>query len=110
MIRIENKKTYHGEGVYIGRPSLLGNSYKLGIDGTRQEVILLYRYWLWEEIKRGGKVYQELQRLASIARPGELILICWCKERDRNVSCHGDILKRSIEWLIQKQCKDQRCG
>jgi Domain of unknown function (DUF4326) len=102
MIRIENKKTYHGEGVYIGRPSLMGNPFKIGIDGTRREVIILYRYWLWEEIKRGGKVYQELQRLVSIARQGELILICWCKDRDRNVSCHGDILKRSIEWLIQK--------
>jgi hypothetical protein len=106
MIRIENKKTYHGEGVYIGRPSLLGNPFRIGIDGTRDQVIRLYRFWLWEEIKRGGKVYQELQRLVAIARQGELILICWCKERDRNVNCHGDILKRSIESLIQKQYKD----
>jgi hypothetical protein len=25
MIRIENRRTYRGEGIYIGRPSLLGN-------------------------------------------------------------------------------------
>ncbi len=106
MIRIENKKTYHGEGVYIGRPSLLGNPFKIGIDGTRDEVTQCYRFWLWEQIKRQGKVYQELQRLVEIARHGDLILICWCKERDRNFSCHGDILKRSIGWLIQRQCKD----
>jgi Domain of unknown function (DUF4326) len=107
MIRIENKKTYHGEGVYIGRPSLLGNPFKIGIDGTRQDVIILYRYWLWEQIKRRGKVFMELQRLASIACQGELILICWCKNRDSHVICHGDILKRALEWMIQmKESKD----
>ena len=28
MIRIVNRRTYRGEGIYIGRPSLLGNPYK----------------------------------------------------------------------------------
>ena len=36
MITIENKKTYQGDGIYIGRPSLLGNPYAIGKDGTRQ--------------------------------------------------------------------------
>jgi len=99
MIRIENKKYYHGDGVYIGRPSLLGNQFKIGKDGTRQEVIRKYHGWLWEQIKWRGKVYRELERLAAIARQGDLTLICWCKERDRNVDCHGDPLKRAIEWL-----------
>lgn len=102
MIRIENKKTYHGDGVYIGRPSLLGNPFKIGRDGTRREVTQRYRVWLWEQIKRRGEVYLELQRLAAIARQGDLILICWCKERDRNVSCHGDILKASVMWMLQQ--------
>jgi Domain of unknown function (DUF4326) len=43
MIRIENKKYYHGDGVYIGRPSLLGNQFRIGKDGTREDVLLLYR-------------------------------------------------------------------
>ena len=99
MIRIENKKYYRGEGVYIGRPSLLGNPFKIGKDGTRQEVVRRYRGWLWEQIKQRGEVYRELERLAAIARQGDLTLICWCKERGRNVDCHGDQLKRAIEWL-----------
>jgi len=56
MIRIENKKYYRGVGVYIGRPSLLGNPFKIGKDGTRQEVIQKYGIWLWEQIKRRGAV------------------------------------------------------
>jgi Domain of unknown function (DUF4326) len=99
MIRIENKKYYSGDGVYIGRPSILGNPFKIGKDGTREEVIQKYRVWLWEHIKRRDRIYRELERLAAIARRSDLTLICWCKERDRDVDCHGDPLKRSIEWL-----------
>jgi len=108
MVRIENKKTYHGDGIYIGRPSLLGNPFKIGTHGTREEVIQRYRIWLWEQIKRRGEVYRELERLAAIAKQGDLILVCWCKERDRDVSCHGDILKASVMWMIQwKECSGE---
>ena len=99
MIRIENKKYYRGDGVYIGRPSILGNPFKIGKDGTRHGVVQKYRGWLWEQIKRRGEVYRELKRLAAIARQGDLVLICWCKERGRDIDCHGDPLKRAIEWL-----------
>ena len=74
MIRIENKKTYRGEGVYIGRPSRLGNPFKIGQHGTREEVIRRYRVWLWQQIQLRSKVYEELDRLAAIAKQGELVL------------------------------------
>jgi hypothetical protein len=81
MINIVNRKTYRGEGVYIGRPSLLGNPFRIGRDGTREEVIFRYRAWLWRRIQEQGDVYWELHRLAEIARNGDLNLICWCKLR-----------------------------
>ena len=67
MIRIENKKYYRGDGVYIGRPSLLGNPFKIGKDRTRQEVIRKYGIWLWEQIKRRGAVCDLKQKLAQSA-------------------------------------------
>jgi len=76
MIRIENKKTYRGDGVYIGRPSLLGNPFKIGQHGTREEIIQRYRAWLWQQV-----------------------LVCWCKEPGRSVGCHGDVLESSLLWL-----------
>jgi hypothetical protein len=99
MIRIENKKTYRGEGVYIGRPSLLGNPFKIGEHGTRDQVIAAYRGWLWQQIKSRGDVYRELQRLAAIAEQGDLTLICWCSQPDRHVPCHGDVLKSAVLWM-----------
>jgi hypothetical protein len=99
MIRIENRKHYRGEGVYIGRPSPLGNPFKIGEHGTRDGVIATYREWLWRQIKLRGEVYRELQRLAAIAEQGDLVLICWCKERGRDVGCHGDVLKSAVMWM-----------
>ena len=99
MITIENKKTYRGDGIYIGRPSLLGNPYAIGKDGTRGEIIERYRDWLWQQIKLRGEVYLELQRLAAKAKEEDLVLICWCKQPGREIACHGDLIKRAIEWL-----------
>jgi hypothetical protein len=99
MIKIENKKTYQGDGIYIGRPSLLGNPFAIGRDGTREEVIDRYRVWLWRQIKLRGEVYRELQRLTAKAKEEDLILICWCKRPDRQIACHGDVVKRAVEYL-----------
>src|SRR5262249_13522003 len=99
MIHIVNRKTYRGEGVYIGRPSPLGNPFRIGRDGTREEVIAAYRAWLWRQIREQGDVYREVHRPAEIARRGDLNLICWCKQPDQEVACHGDILKASLNWI-----------
>jgi hypothetical protein len=85
IIKIENKKRYRGEGIYIGRPSLLGNPFEIGVHGGRGDVIRLYRRWLWNRILEQGEVYAELKRLAKLAKQGDLTLICWCVPN----SCHG---------------------
>ena len=95
MIKVVNKKFYKGRGEYIGRPSVLGNPFKIVPGEGREEMIEKYRIWLWEEIKKKGKVYRELMRLAELAKIGDLILICWCKP----LACHGDVIKSAIEWI-----------
>jgi len=95
MIRVENKRTYRGAGVYIGRPSLLGNPFEIGVHGERANVISFYRRWLWDRITEQGEVYAELKRLAKLAKQGDLTLICYCSPKP----CHGEIVMRSIEWL-----------
>jgi hypothetical protein len=79
--------------------SLLGNPFKIGKDGTRREVTQRYRIWLLKQIKRQGAVYRELKRLAAIARQCDIVLICWCKERDRDVDCHGEVIRSAVEFL-----------
>ncbi len=95
MIRVENKRCYQGYGVYVGRPSLLGNPYVIGKDGDRDEVIRKYRVWLWRRIEERGDVYHYLCQLKETAEQDDLVLLCWCAP----MPCHADQVKRAIEYL-----------
>ena len=77
--------------IYIGRGSLWGNPYKIGEDGTREEVIEKYRLYLWEQIKSGKITKEQLIALQS-KRLG-----CFCKPQ----ACHGDIIVKAVEWVIK---------
>jgi hypothetical protein len=101
MIHIENKKTYRGDGIYVGRKmpglpdSLLGNPFRIGRDGTRAEVIAKYRRWLWEQIKLKKEAYVELRRIAELSRQSDVTLVCWCAPE----LCHATVIERSVEYL-----------
>ena len=64
--------------VYIGRPSIWGNPFVIGKDGTREEVVEKYRRWLLTQPDLLGKI---------VILKGKT-LGCWCKPQ----ACHGDIL------------------
>jgi hypothetical protein len=76
--------------VYIGRPSEWGNPFRPGRDGTRAEVLVLYRSWF-------------LRQRHLVARLRELKgkrLGCWCKSEEApTLECHGDILSELADNL-----------
>ena len=66
--------------VYIGRPSIWGNPFEIGTDGTREEVIAKYAAWIVTQTYLMSRVH-ELQGMR---------LGCFCAPK----KCHGDILAR----------------
>lgn len=76
--------------VYIGRPSRWGNPFREGPDGTRSEVISLYREWLLGQPELCRQAREELQGR---------VLACYCKPR----SCHGDVLAAVADGLLTEQ-------
>jgi Domain of unknown function (DUF4326)/Protein of unknown function, DUF488 len=104
MIHRKDKHTYDGPGIYCGREmprlglagSVLGNPFRVGRDGTLEEVIQKYRRWLWERMKLRNEVYAELVRIAALAKQGDVTLICWCEDPK---PCHIDVIRRAVEWL-----------
>lgn len=72
---------YREGAVYIGRPSIWGNPYEIGKDGTREEVIRLY-----EELLRSSSKMMEEARQKLRGKD----LICWCTPSP----CHGEVLLR----------------
>jgi len=69
--------------VYIGRPSMWGNPFRIGRDGSREEVIKKYETWIRTQTHL-------MKRLPTLE--GQR-LGCWCKP----FPCHGDVLVRLIE-------------
>lgn len=67
--------------VYVGRPSKWGNPFKIGINGTRDEVLVKYRETIEARIKKNPLVF-DLSELEGKD------LVCWCHPQP----CHGDIL------------------
>jgi len=65
--------------VYIGRPSLWGNPYRIGRDGTRAAVLAKFRVYLRDDPALQARARHELsgQRLG-----------CYCAP----LPCHGDLL------------------
>jgi len=65
--------------VYIGRPSIFGNPFQIGRDGTRKEVILRYELW----VRGQAKVLNAIEKL-----PADAVLGCYCRPQ----RCHGDVI------------------
>jgi hypothetical protein len=79
--------------VYIGRAyrdqpaSLFQNPFKIGPDGSRQQVIEKYRQYA----KDSPVIQQALEALRGKT------LGCWCKPD----ACHGDVLVEMLEGKIE---------
>jgi hypothetical protein len=69
--------------VFIGRPSKWGNPFKIGRDGTREEVIEKYRAY----------IQTRPDLIAALPKLKGKRLGCYCKP----LACHGDVLVELIE-------------
>jgi len=72
---------------YIGRPSIFGNPFKIGVNGNRQEIIIAYREYLRQHKEANTDLWQEILKLKG------KVLGCYCKP----LACHGDIIVEFLE-------------
>lgn len=82
IVNIKNS----GYDVYIGRGSQFGNPFKIGVHGSRKQVIEKFREYFYSN--------EELQN--EVLKLKGKILGCYCKPK----SCHGDIY---IEFLKENK-------
>lgn len=71
--------------VYVGRPSKWGNPFRIGPDGTREEVIEKYRGWLVSQKDLLNDIYVLKGKTLG----------CWCAP----LPCHGDVLVELAERI-----------
>jgi len=83
--KVVNIKTYKGEYIPIHRGTIWGNPYRIGVDGTRDEVIDRYEKYL----------RTSLLLLADLPKLEGETLGCFCKPK----RCHGDVLVKLLNEM-----------
>jgi hypothetical protein len=71
---------------YIGRGSVFGNPFQIGVDGDRETVILRYKEWFSFLIK-DERIQSELSQMKGKK------LGCFCSPQ----KCHGEIIAEYID-------------
>jgi len=61
-------------------------------EADRPQVIEQYRVWLWEQIKQGAILLEDLADLHGKD------IFCWCSPK----KCHGDVLAEAAAWAHKK--------
>jgi hypothetical protein len=88
--------------IYIGRPSVFGNPFRVGEDGDNDQCVEKFRQWI------KGDAYQDIEPnrrkmiLENIHLLKDRILGCWCKPYK---SCHGDVLAEMADATEGKRLK-----
>ena len=105
MITIVNKH-HSSSGVYVGRPTVLGNPYTLQAY-TRTDAIARYRIWLRQQWQRHGEVHAALLQLARRYKErGELTLACWCAPQ----RCHAEVIREAVLGIVQHGLVERQPG
>jgi len=73
--------------IYIGRGSIFGNPFRIGVDGNRKQVIEKYKKYFYKRINN-----DEMFKIA-VLKLKDKVLACYCKPLD----CHGDVIKEYLE-------------
>ncbi|MGE3537294.1 MAG: DUF4326 domain-containing protein [Candidatus Tectimicrobiota bacterium] len=96
MITIVNKHQ-DSHGIYVGRPTVLGNPYTLKLY-SRPDAIARYRLWLRQQWQRQGEVHAALLELARLYTAREqLTLLCWCAPQ----RCHAEVIREAVLGIVQ---------
>lgn len=100
------------QGIYVGRPSALGNPYIVGTDGAAGTLIRPYRKWLRDKVAaRDDAVLSALfEIVVELEQRGSVQLVCWCAPQP----CHADAIRdvlAELDWC--HECEDElapACG
>ena len=98
MITVRNKRNYNGPGIYVGRPSVLGNRARMEDESQRDWAVEQFRIRLRDALASGDlATMTAILNILVAALAGEANLICWCTPK----RCHADVIKECVESIME---------
>lgn len=93
IMNLRNTRPSQPWDVKIDRSSVLGNPFPMRNESQRNAVCDKYAVYLAIEIKKPGKIREEMIRLYRLYKQyRELRLFCWCAPK----RCHAETIR---QWL-----------
>ena len=94
-LKIRVARKGQAQGFYAGRPTPLGNPYRLIKEEEREQVAARYATWLEHQVRRGNpEVIRALDELyRALKHRGHITLLCFCAPR----RCHGEIIAEHLK-------------
>ncbi len=89
MTTIVNKKSGQPYDIYAGRPSIFGNPYVIGPDGTRDQVIRKFK------IDFDFRIENDEDFRNAILKLKDKRIACWCDFPRED--CHLRIIKEFLD-------------
>lgn len=94
---VGNKRS-GARGIYVGRPSPLGNPFFMHDESQRDACCDEYEQWLTAKIAAKDRaVCAELNAIYQRAKNEQITLVCWCAPR----RCHADFIARLINEKLE---------
>jgi hypothetical protein len=94
-LRIRVARKGQAQGFYVGRPTPLGNPFRLLREEDREWVVSQYAAWLRDQLRRGNpeviRALEELYRTLKLR--GNITLLCFCAPK----RCHGEIIAEHLK-------------
>ena len=87
LVLVVNRKD-EIRGVSIMRPSMFGNPFKVGRDGSREQVIAKFKPYLWNRVRVDRDFFLAIEHLRG------KILMC------KPLACHGDVIVDYLDWSL----------
>lgn len=88
--KVWHRRNAPQDAVYIGRGTMWGNPFKIGVDGTREEVIASYEALILSSSYHQNNIHQLRGKHLS----------CHCAPK----ACHGDVL---LKWANKTDAPDR---
>jgi hypothetical protein len=88
-------------GFYVGRPTPLGNPFRLEREDQREEVVARYATWLNDQVRRGDpEVIRALEEFyRALRQKGAITLLCFCAPR----RCHAEVIAEYLRRRAQDE-------
>lgn len=92
------------EGVYLGRPGVLGNPFPMTGEHTRHEVCEQFKAWFDRKIEEGDDgVLHELRKLWRVHQKQgpDLRLLCFCHPKECHTETVCNFLNKHLSEISQ---------